>query len=134
MGQKCCKAVQLSKEDLDDYVLLTYLSRSEILSVFRKFQKLDPITVEENRGARLTIEQVLVGVDELRLNPFGDRVCTAFSSDKDGKMGFDDFLDMYSVMSDAATLEAKTHFAFAVYDFDSDGVIGRDDLTRTVDR
>ena len=26
------------------------------------------------------------------------------------------------------------HFAFNAYDFDSDGVIGRDDLTRTVDR
>ena len=37
-------------------------------------------------------------------------------------------------MSDAATPEIKMHFAFNAYDFDSDGVIGRDDLTRTVDR
>ena len=41
---------------------------------------------------------------------------------------------LYSVMSDAATPEIKMHFAFNAYDFDSDGVIGRDDLTRTVDR
>ena len=118
----------------DDYTLLTFLNRAEIISVFMKFQKLDPISVEENRNVRLTVEQVLSGVDELRLNPFGDRICQAFAAENDGKMGFEDFLDMYSVMSDAATPEIKMHFAFNAYDFDADGVIGRDDLTRTVDR
>ncbi len=134
MGQKCCKTCPLTKEELDDYAMLTFLSRSEIIAAFTKFQKLDPISVEENRHVRLTVDQILSGVSELRLNPFGDRVCHAFSSERDAKMGFDDFLDLYSVMSDAATPEIKTHFAFSVYDFDSDGVIGRDDLTRVVDR
>ena len=63
--------------------------------MFAKFQKLDPISVEENRNVRLTIEQVLSGVDELRLSPFGDRICQSFAAENDGKMGFEDFLDMY---------------------------------------
>ena len=95
MGQRCCKPCPLSKEELDDYALLTFLSRAEIVSVFAKFQKLDPISVEENRNVRLTIEQVLSGVDELRLSPFGDRICQSFAAENDGKMGFEDFLDMY---------------------------------------
>merc|ERR1712027_127806 len=123
MGQRCCKPCPLSKEELDDYALLTFLSRTEIISVFSKFQKLDPISVEENRNVRLTIEQVLSGVEELRLNPFGDRICQSFAAENDGKMGFEDFLDMYSVLSDAATPEIKMHFAFNTYDFDKDGVL-----------
>ena len=51
--------------------------------------------MEENRNVRLTIEQVLSGIDELRLNPFGDRICQSFAAENDGKMGFEDFLDMY---------------------------------------
>ena len=42
MGQRCCKPCPLSKEELDDYALLTFLSRAEIIQVFGKFQKLDP--------------------------------------------------------------------------------------------
>ena len=111
MGQRCCKPCPLSKEELDDYALLTFLSRAEIISVFSKFQKLDPISVEENRNVRLTIEQVLSGVDELRLSPFGDRICQSFAAENDGKMGFEDFLDMYrEAQMDLTTETALVNF------------------------
>lgn len=39
-------------------------------------------------------------------------------------MSFDDYLDMYSALSEQATRDVKTAYAFRIYDFDGDGVIG----------
>ena len=72
--------------------------------------------------------------EELKLNPFGDRVCIVFSSRNDGSMSFDDYLDMYSALSEGAARDVKTTYAFKIYDFDGDGVIGKDDLKAVIDR
>ena len=134
MGQKCCKDCPLTKEDLDEYELLTFLTRSQIISAYLAFERLNPVAVSDNRDVRLACETVMNGNAELRQNPIGDRICHAFSSEKDGKLSFDDFLDMLSVMSDKSTPELKSHFAFQAYDFDGDGVIGRSDLAKCIDR
>ena len=47
-----------------------------------------------------------------------------FSSCQDETMSFDDYLDMYSALSEQATRDVKTAYAFRIYDFDGDGVIG----------
>ena len=47
-----------------------------------------------------------------------------FSSCQDEAMSFDDYLDMYSALSEQATRDVKTAYAFRIYDFDGDGVIG----------
>ena len=39
-------------------------------------------------------------------------------------MSFDDYLDMYSALAEQATRDGKTAYAFRIYDFDGDGVIG----------
>jgi calcium and integrin-binding protein 1 len=49
-------------------------------------------------------------------------------------MSFDDYLDMYSALSEQATRDVKTAYAFRIYDFDGDGVIGREDIKLVVDR
>ncbi|KFQ13940.1 Calcium and integrin-binding protein 1, partial [Leptosomus discolor] len=54
------------------------------------------------------------------------------SDDGDGSMSFDDFLDMLSVFSDAATLPIKSHYAFRIFDFDADGTLDRKDLEKLV--
>ena len=48
-----------------------------------------------------------------------------FSSCQDEAMSFDDYLDMYSALSEQATRDVKTAYAFRIYDFDGDGVIGK---------
>lgn len=134
MGGKCCSECPLSKEELDEYAFLTYLSRSEIVACFRKFRSVDPVSVDLNRDVRLPISKILDSVAPLRMNSFGDLFCRAFSCEKDDKMCFDDFLDLYNVMSSAAPTALKTHFAFKVFDVDGDGAIGREDLMEVVSR
>jgi len=52
---------------------------------------------------------------ELRVNPFGDRICRIFSSSHDGDCTFEDFLDMMSVFSDEAPKAVKAEHAFRIF-------------------
>lgn len=52
---------------------------------------------------------------ELRVNPFGDRICKVFSSSNDGDCTFEDFLDMMSVFSEAAPKSVKAEHAFRIF-------------------
>lgn len=93
---------------------------------------------------------------ELRVNPFGDRICKVFSSSQDGDCTFEDFLDMMSVFSDAAPKSVKAEHAFRIFgwvfgnillgiginflffflqlDFDGDDMLGVNDLKQVIDR
>ncbi len=57
------------------------------------------------KETRLPIDAVVSATPGLRAAPLGDRVCAAFSSERDGRMSFEDYLDMVSVMSDRANPE-----------------------------
>lgn len=52
---------------------------------------------------------------ELRVNPFGDRICKVFSSSNDGDCTFEDFLDMMSVFSESAPKSVKAEHAFRIF-------------------
>jgi hypothetical protein len=52
---------------------------------------------------------------ELRVNPFGDRICRIFSSSHDGDCTFEDFLDMMSVFSEEAPKAVKAEHAFRIF-------------------
>lgn len=47
-------------------------------------------------------------------------------------LSFEDFLDLLSVFSDTATPDIKSHYAFRIFDFDDDGTLDREDLSRLV--
>jgi Ca2+-binding EF-hand superfamily protein len=51
----------------------------------------------------------------LQENPFCERICQVFSEDGSGDMNFDDFLDMFSVFSEAAPRDIKCIYAFKIY-------------------
>ncbi|NWY04966.1 CIB1 protein, partial [Nothoprocta ornata] len=67
-------------------------------------------------------------------NPFRHRICRVFSTAEDGSdsLSFEDFLDMLSVFSDAATSDIKSHYAFRIFDFDDDGTLDKKDLESLV--
>ncbi|UYV72510.1 CIB1 [Cordylochernes scorpioides] len=67
-------------------------------------------------------------------NPFADRLCALFSSKKDGKLSFEDFLDMASVLSDSAPIKVKADYSFVLYDEDEDGMLSRQDIAAVVSR
>lgn len=71
---------------------------------------------------------------ELRVNPFGDRICKVFSSSTDGDCTFEDFLDMMSVFSDASPKSVKAEHAFRIFDFDGDDMLGVGDLKQVIER
>lgn len=83
-------------------------------SAHQKFKALAPEKVGHNRNAKLPISKILQ-YPELRVNPFGDRICKVFSSSQDGDCTFEDFLDMMSVFSNAAPKAVKAEHAFRIF-------------------
>jgi len=83
-------------------------------SAHQKFKALAPEKVGHNRNAKLPMSKILQ-YPELRVNPFGDRICKVFSSSQDGDCTFEDFLDMMSVFSDAAPKAVKAEHAFRIF-------------------
>lgn len=67
-------------------------------------------------------------------NPFRDQIFAVFSSQNDGRLSFEDFVDLSSVMSVNCPLRVKAAWAFRVFDFDADKQITRNDLCAIVDR
>ncbi|KAK2703020.1 calcium and integrin-binding family member 3-like [Artemia franciscana] len=127
-----------SDQQLEDYEDATFFTRKEIQRVYRKYKSLSPeivpnvLSIDEARCFRLPME-VVCDLPELRENPFKQRICSVFSSDGSGDMSFEDFLDCFSVFSENASRDVKIHYAFKIYDFDGDGFIDSNDVTRVVE-
>lgn len=51
----------------------------------------------------------------LQDNPFRQRIAEVFSEDGEGNMTLDDFLDMFSVLSEMAPRDLKAYYAFKIY-------------------
>ncbi|XP_017491247.1 PREDICTED: calcium and integrin-binding protein 1-like isoform X1 [Rhagoletis zephyria] len=124
---------QFTDEELQDYEDLTFFSKKEILLAHKKFKSLAPEKVGHNKNAKLSMSKILQ-YPELRVNPFGDRICKVFSSSEDGDMTFEDFLDMMNVFSDACPKKLKAEYAFRIWDFDGDDMLGVSDLKQVIER
>lgn len=122
-----------TESELQDYKDLTFFTKKEILHAYKRFRALAPEIVSRNRLASVPSERVLA-MPELKVNPFRDRISKVFSSDKDGSMTFEDFLDMMSVFSESAPFTTKTEYAFRIFDFDEDDMLGRDDIRELLTR
>uniref|UniRef100_A0A803TPN9 EF-hand domain-containing protein n=1 Tax=Anolis carolinensis TaxID=28377 RepID=A0A803TPN9_ANOCA len=73
-------------------------------------------------------------LQQQRDNPFRQRIAEVFSEDGEGNMTLDDFLDMFSVMSEMAPRDLKAYYAFKIYDFNNDDYICKLDLEKTVNK
>ncbi|CAN8002127.1 unnamed protein product, partial [Ixodes hexagonus] len=124
---------QLTHQELRDYTELTYLSKKEIMHAFQRFRAISPDQVNFNKEVRLPVRDIEM-LPEFSSNPFKDRLLRTFSSLKDEHLSFEDFLDLLSVLSEAAPIEVKMEYAFQVYDFNDDGMLCADDLTELIHR
>ncbi|XP_063699000.1 calcium and integrin-binding protein 1-like [Culicoides brevitarsis] len=124
---------QFTDEELNEYEDLTYFTKKEILVAHRKFKALAPEKVSHNKNAKLSMSKILQ-YPELKVNPFGDRICKVFSSDYSGDCTFEDFLDMMSVFSESSPKSVKAEHAFRIFDFDGDDMLGVNDLKNVVER
>lgn len=126
----------ITQEDLEEYQDCTFFSKKEIIHVHKRFTQLTEGVGEINgvggMGVKVALDNI-TSIDELKNNPFAERMCHVFSEDGSGDMTFEDFLDMCSVFSEGATRDVKSSYAFRIYDFDMDGYLGREDLKQTVE-
>lgn len=51
----------------------------------------------------------------LQENPFKERIVHSFSENEEGSLSFNDFVDMFSALSESAPRELKAFYAFKVY-------------------
>ncbi len=117
------------EEQLEMYQECTFFTRKEILKLYRRFSGLNPDKISRQRAnvtTRLSISEVM-RLTELRENPFSYRVCEVFSTDGRG-LHFEDFLDMFSVLSERAPWDLKATYAFRIYDFNDDAAICTSDI------
>ncbi|XP_075714255.1 calcium and integrin-binding protein 1 [Rhinoderma darwinii] len=125
---------QMSKQLLNEYQELTYLTKQEILLAHKRFSEMIQKEYRSNiESVRVPKERFLT-LPELKANPFKHRICHVFSTSEqtDDSMSFEDFLDMLSAFSDSATLDVKSHYAFRIFDFDGDGALNERDLEMLV--
>ncbi|CAF0897974.1 unnamed protein product [Adineta ricciae] len=113
MGNKRSKNL---KKELDDYRTLTFLTEQEIIKVYERFCQLAAINHQNTdiSQCRLSKKQA-VNINELYQNPFRERIVEVFSSERDGSITFEDFLDMMSVFSAKAPKSVKISYAFKIY-------------------
>merc|ERR1719391_706514 len=107
----------ISKEDMEAYKQLTYFTEAEIKNCLQKFSELlDPATPMKSvhdPQARVLHENVVNGLQELKVNPFAKRICQVFSPNSGQLMTFEEFLDMLSSLRsvvDAITGTDETAF------------------------
>jgi len=48
-------------------------------------------------------------------NPFVDRLCAVFSSQRDEKVSFEDMIDLFSALSPSCPTECKAKWAFRIF-------------------
>lgn len=72
------------------------------------------MTEGQASSVRLSHQDISV-LEELRENPFKQRICEAFSRDGKGNLTFEDFLDLLSVFSEHCPRDIKVFYAFKIY-------------------
>ncbi|XP_010865688.1 calcium and integrin-binding family member 2 isoform X3 [Esox lucius] len=77
---------------------------------------------------------LIVSMPELNENPFKNRIVESFSEDGAGNLSFNDFVDMFSVLSEMAPRELKAIYAFKIYDFNVDNFLCKEDLEKTLNK
>ena len=131
------KQTIFTDEQLDAYQDCTFFTRKEILRIYERYRELNPELVPRDMTGMgpSTVKmphQEVERMPEFKENPFRRRICEVFSEDGHGNMSFDDFLDMFSVFSEAAPRDIKAVYAFKIYDFDGDNHLGKEDLAHTI--
>ncbi|XP_060536706.1 calcium and integrin-binding protein 1-like [Cylas formicarius] len=124
----------LTEDLLEEYTILTYLSKGEILHLYKVFSRLAPNGILGDLNWRFPCENLEEIFTQLKYNPFKDRIFRVFSSQKDGLMSFEDVLDLCSVMSERCPDKVKAAWAFQIFDFDEDEAVGTEDLMNVIKR
>ncbi|KAI1235037.1 Calcium and integrin-binding family member 2, partial [Lamprotornis superbus] len=115
----------------------TFFTRKEILRLHGRYHEMAPNVVPmdytKDPDVKLPM-QLIINMPELKENPFKERIVASFSEDGEGSLSFNDFVDMFSVLSEMAPRELKAIYAFKIYDFNTDNFICKADLEKTLNK
>ncbi|XP_043084171.1 calcium and integrin-binding family member 2 isoform X2 [Puntigrus tetrazona] len=115
----------------------TFFTRKEILRLHGRYHELAPhlVPMDYTNDPDVKVPLALiVNMPELKENPFRDQIVKSFSEDGQGNLSFNDFVDMFSVLSEMAPRELKAIYAFKIYDFNVDNYICKEDLEKTLNK
>ena len=74
-----------------------------------------PEIVDADPFARLPYKTIMK-LDQMKCNPFADRLIEHFSPYRDNSMTFDDYINMFSLLSsEKGTAEFKIFLVFQIY-------------------
>ncbi|XP_032870829.1 calcium and integrin-binding family member 2 isoform X1 [Amblyraja radiata] len=131
------KQTIFTDEQLDAYQDCTFFTRKEILRLHGRYHEMAPhiVPMDYTNAPDVTIPiQLIVNMPELKENPFKEQIVKTFSEDGEGNLSFNDFVDMFSVLSEMAPRELKAIYAFKIYDFNTDNYICKSDLEKTLNK
>ncbi|GCC28316.1 hypothetical protein chiPu_0006745 [Chiloscyllium punctatum] len=114
-----------------DMVQKTVPANITEVKLYHRYHALAPEIVPRyfNDSADIKLPLELISeMPELKENPFHQKLLQVFSEDKQDNMSFNDFLNMFSILSDLTPQHLKAYYAFKVYDFNSDNFICQSDL------
>ncbi|XP_051666503.1 calcium and integrin-binding family member 3 isoform X1 [Manacus candei] len=117
--------------------LIHQTSLSFCLRLFYRYRDLAPqlVPLDYTDKPAVTLPyELIASMPELKDNPFRQRIAEVFSEHGDGNMTLDNFLDMFSVLSEMAPRDLKAYYAFKIYDFNNDDYICKSDLEKTVNK
>ncbi|XP_066052885.1 calcium and integrin-binding family member 2 isoform X3 [Chamaea fasciata] len=111
----------------------TFFTRKEILRLHGRYHEMAPNVVPmdytKDPDVKLPM-QLIINMPELKENPFKERIVESFSEDGEGSLSFNDFVDMFSVLSEMAPRELKAIYAFKIYDLEKTlNKLTREELT-----
>ncbi|XP_029910392.1 calcium and integrin-binding family member 2 isoform X2 [Myripristis murdjan] len=115
----------------------TFFTRKEILRLHSRYHELAPhlVPMDYTNDPDCKVPLALiVNMPELKENPFRNRIVESFSEDGLGNLSFNDFVDMFSVLSETAPRELKAIYAFKIYDFNVDNYLCKEDLEKTLNK
>ncbi|XP_038648948.1 calcium and integrin-binding family member 3-like isoform X3 [Scyliorhinus canicula] len=101
------------------------------IRLYQRYRALAPQVVPHHFSDTADIKlplELISQMPELKENPFHQKILHVFSEDKQEKMTFNDFLNMFSILSDLTPHHVKAYYAFKIYDFNSDNFICQSDL------
>ncbi|XP_024517853.1 calcium and integrin-binding family member 3 isoform X2 [Selaginella moellendorffii] len=113
---------QLSAEDMGYYTENSFFSAREVAVLYKKFHAMC------KEGWNVLTHEDLTSIEEMLANPFAPRILELFSEDGSGFLTFEKFVNMAGVFSAKSPPEVKMIWAFALWDFDGDDVIGDESL------
>ncbi|XP_035729198.1 calcium and integrin-binding protein 1-like [Vespa mandarinia] len=124
----------LTSELIQEYVELSYLSKSEIYHIFNLLNNLTPGILHDNLHYRFTKKQIDEILPQVRHSPFRDSIYRIFSSEQDECLSFEDVLDLCSAFSENCPLNVRSAWAFLIFDFDGDDQLALADLIEAIQR